>query len=57
VGAGLMGAPDEYDWGITPEALEGLKADMSVSVSLELGRDQMERISLAIRELDEKGTE
>jgi hypothetical protein len=52
-----MGAPDEYDWGITPEALEGLKADMSVSVSLELGRDQMERISLAIRELDEKGTE
>jgi hypothetical protein len=52
-----MGAPDEYDWGITPEALVGLKADMSVSVSLELGRDQMERISLAIRELDEKGTE
>jgi hypothetical protein len=39
-----MGLPSDYDWGLTPEAIEGLKADMSVSVSVTLDRATMEAI-------------
>lgn len=42
-----MGSPEEYDWGIKPEVLEQMRADMSVSVALTLDRETMETIDRA----------
>jgi hypothetical protein len=36
-----MGAPEEYDWGITPEAF---KAAMVVSVAVSLDRSTLDEI-------------
>jgi hypothetical protein len=39
-----MGLPDDYDWGLTPEKIEDLKADMVISVSVTLDRGTMDAI-------------
>lgn len=42
-----MGSPEEYDWGVRPEALEQMRADMAVSVSVTLNRETMDAIKQA----------
>lgn len=49
-----MGRSEDYDWGLAPERLAGLKKDMAVSVAVALNRDN----ALALEAtLDERNIE
>jgi hypothetical protein len=49
---------DDYDWGLTPERLAGLKKDMSVSVAVSISRDNALALEAALDEKHiERGTE
>lgn len=47
-----MGLPEDYDWGITPEALGTLKKGMSVSVGVSLGPAEAAKVIEASKEIE-----